>query len=42
MLRHFSNNRLVMIPNAGHWIHFEAVEAFSEAVLDFMRSLQPN
>jgi pimeloyl-ACP methyl ester carboxylesterase len=37
ILRHFPNSNLVMIPNAGHWIHFEAVEAFTEAVKRFMR-----
>ncbi|MGH7601135.1 MAG: alpha/beta fold hydrolase [bacterium] len=37
ILRHFPNSKLVMISNAGHWIHFEAVEAFTEAVLRFMR-----
>jgi pimeloyl-ACP methyl ester carboxylesterase len=38
ILRHFPNSKLVMIPNAGHWIHFEAVEAFTEAVMRFMSS----
>jgi pimeloyl-ACP methyl ester carboxylesterase len=37
ILRHFPNSNLAMIPNAGHWIHFEAVEAFTEAVMRFMR-----
>lgn len=37
ILRHFSHSKLVMIPNAGHWIHFEAVEEFTEAVMQFMR-----
>lgn len=36
ILRHFPNSELVMIPNAGHWIHFEAVKAFTEAVMRFM------
>jgi len=35
ILRHFPNSELVMIPNAGHWIHFEALEAFTEAVMNF-------
>jgi len=33
ILRHFPNSELKMIPNAGHWIHFEALEAFIEAVM---------
>lgn len=36
ILRYFPNSRLVMIPNVGHWIHFEAAEAFTEVVVDFM------
>jgi len=36
ILRHFPNSELVMIPNAGHWIHFEALEPFSKAVLKFI------
>jgi len=35
ILRHFPNSELKMIPNAGHWIHFEALEAFTEAVMNF-------
>jgi pimeloyl-ACP methyl ester carboxylesterase len=35
ILRHFPNSELVMIPNAGHWIHFEALEAFTEVVMNF-------
>jgi pimeloyl-ACP methyl ester carboxylesterase len=38
ILRHFPKSRLEMIPNAGHWIHFEAVEAFTEVVMDFIVS----
>ncbi|MDZ7363132.1 MAG: alpha/beta fold hydrolase [candidate division KSB1 bacterium] len=38
ILRHFPNSELVMIPKAGHWIHFEALEAFTEAVLKFIFS----
>ena len=34
--RHFPNSTLVMIPDAGHWIHFEAVEAFVAAVQRFI------
>jgi len=36
ILRHFPNSELVMIANAGHWIHFEALEAFTEAVIKFI------
>jgi pimeloyl-ACP methyl ester carboxylesterase len=36
--RYFPNSQLVMIPNAGHWIHFEAVEAFTEVVTKFIVS----
>ncbi len=35
ILRHFPNSQLQMIPQAGHWIHFEALEAFTEAVINF-------
>ncbi len=38
ILRHFPNSKLVMIPNTGHWIHFEAVEAFTDAVMRFICS----
>jgi pimeloyl-ACP methyl ester carboxylesterase len=38
ILRHFPHSKLVMIPNAGHWIHFEAVEAFTKVVMRFMSS----
>jgi pimeloyl-ACP methyl ester carboxylesterase len=38
ILRHFPHSKLVMIPNAGHWIHFEAVEAFTDAVMRFISS----
>ncbi len=38
ILRHFPLSKLVMIPNAGHWIHFEAVEEFTEAVARFISS----
>jgi len=33
--RHFPNSELQMIPRAGHWIHFEALEAFANAVINF-------
>jgi pimeloyl-ACP methyl ester carboxylesterase len=36
ILRHFPNSRLVMIPQAGHWIHFEAVQAFTGCVRQFL------
>jgi pimeloyl-ACP methyl ester carboxylesterase len=36
ILRHFPNSELVMIQNAGHWIHFEALETFTETVKKFM------
>jgi pimeloyl-ACP methyl ester carboxylesterase len=38
ILRHFPNSELVMIPQAGHWIHFEALEPFTEAVFKFILS----
>ncbi len=36
ILRHFPNSKLVMVPKAGHWIHFEALEAFTAAVMKFI------
>ncbi|MCG3121221.1 MAG: Esterase YbfF [bacterium] len=36
ILRHFPHSELVMIPGAGHWIHFEALEAFTAAVQKFI------
>ena len=36
LLHHFPHSRLEMIPQAGHWIHFEAVETFAAAVQRFM------
>jgi pimeloyl-ACP methyl ester carboxylesterase len=36
--RHFPNSRLKMIPNAGHWLHFESLESFTELVKRFMES----
>ena len=34
--RQFGNATFATIPNAGHWLHAEQPEAFSEAVLDFL------
>lgn len=36
ILRHFPHSELLMIPHAGHWIHFEALEAFTAAVQKFL------
>jgi pimeloyl-ACP methyl ester carboxylesterase len=36
ILRHFPNSNLIMIPNAGHWIHFEALEPFTDAITRFI------
>jgi len=36
--RHFPNYQLTMIPNAGHWVHFEAPEEFITIVTDFIFS----
>lgn len=36
LLHHFPHSRLEMIPNAGHWVHFEAVEAFARVVQRFV------
>ena len=36
--RHFPNYQLAMIPNAGHWVHFEAPEEFITIVTDFILS----
>jgi pimeloyl-ACP methyl ester carboxylesterase len=38
ILRHFPHSKLEMIPNAGHWIHFEAVEEFTNEVVRFISS----
>jgi esterase len=38
MLRHFPSSRLAMIPHAGHWIHFEALEQFSETIQRFIEN----
>ncbi|TDI93469.1 MAG: alpha/beta fold hydrolase [Caldithrix sp.] len=34
--RHFPDYQLTMIPNAGHWVHFEAMEEFITTVTDFI------
>jgi len=34
------NNRLCMIPDAGHMVNLEQPEAFNRCLLDFMKSLQ--
>lgn len=34
--RLFPTADLVTIPNAGHWVHAEAPDAFAEAVMDFL------
>lgn len=36
ILSHFPNSKLTMIPNAGHWIHFEAMEEFNKRVEQFL------
>jgi pimeloyl-ACP methyl ester carboxylesterase len=36
LLQHFPNSHLEMIPGAGHWIHFEAAEAFTGMVQQFV------
>jgi esterase len=36
MLQYFPHSHLEMLPNAGHWIHFEAVEAFTALVRRFV------
>jgi len=38
ILQHFPNSRLTMIPNAGHWLHFEALEAFTDTVMRFIEN----
>jgi pimeloyl-ACP methyl ester carboxylesterase len=34
--RQFGNATFATVPNAGHWLHAEQPEEFSEAVLDFL------
>ncbi len=34
--KHFPNYQLNMIPNAGHWVHLEAMEEFTILVTDFI------
>jgi pimeloyl-ACP methyl ester carboxylesterase len=36
ILRYFPNSHLLMIPNAGHWVHFEALEPFTDAIVRFI------
>ncbi|MDZ7342976.1 MAG: alpha/beta fold hydrolase [candidate division KSB1 bacterium] len=36
ILQHFPNSKLVMIPSAGHWIHFEALEPFTRTITRFI------
>ncbi|MFQ5639873.1 MAG: alpha/beta fold hydrolase [bacterium] len=36
--RHFPNYVLVMIPDAGHWVHFDAMPRFAEIVTDFLKN----
>ncbi len=36
ILHHFPNSRLEMIPEAGHWLHFEMWERFVGLVRDFV------
>lgn len=36
IVRHFPNSRLAKIPNAGHWLHFEALETFTTLVARFV------
>lgn len=34
--KNFPNAELVTIPDAGHWVHADAPDAFADAVLDFL------
>lgn len=34
--KYFTDYRIVTIPNAGHWVHVDNVEAFNKAVEDFL------
>ncbi|NUO82756.1 alpha/beta fold hydrolase [candidate division KSB1 bacterium] len=36
ILQHFPNSHLEMIPNAGHWLHFEVWEVFVAHVRNFL------
>ncbi len=38
IVRHFPNSRLAMIPSAGHWLHFEALETFTDALMRFIEN----
>ncbi len=35
--KHFLNNRIIDIPNAGHWVHAENQSEFFEKTVDFMK-----
>ncbi|MFQ5603518.1 MAG: alpha/beta fold hydrolase [bacterium] len=35
--QHFPNYQLVMFPNTGHWVHYEAMNAFVKRVVCFIR-----
>jgi pimeloyl-ACP methyl ester carboxylesterase len=37
--QHFQNYQLIMIPNAGHWVHFQAMPEFVEVLNTFMKNL---
>ncbi|MFQ5706282.1 MAG: alpha/beta fold hydrolase [bacterium] len=39
LVQHFPNYQLVMIPDAGHWVHFDAPLAFVETVLNFIKRI---
>ena len=38
--RHFPQSTLVMIPEAGHWVHFEALQPFLDATFAFIHKVQ--
>jgi pimeloyl-ACP methyl ester carboxylesterase len=38
----FPNAQSVVIPDADHWVHADAPEAFAEAVLDFLAASEPS
>jgi pimeloyl-ACP methyl ester carboxylesterase len=39
ILEHFPAAQIATIANAGHWVHAEAREPFSELVIDFLKDL---
>jgi pimeloyl-ACP methyl ester carboxylesterase len=39
ILHHFPNSRIEMIPEAGHWLHFEKWELFVERVRSFIEEV---